>query len=87
MPISMKPSVSSSKYQKVLDRAMELYPNIEWVVMMPDPDIIKDYGEGFIIQGYKGTTEAVYFVLFEDPRKDTWIHMIANQLEGKDGTE
>lgn len=80
MPTLTKHSGNSSKYQKVLNRAVKLHPNFEWVVTIPDIEILKNYGDGFLIIGRKGLREAVYFVLFEDPRVDNWINMIASQL-------
>lgn len=81
MQTSTKHSGSSSKMIDIGKRAMKLYPDIEWVLSKPEEQIEKDYGKGFILTGIKGNGEATYFILFEDPRVDNWIHMIATQLE------
>lgn len=83
MQTSTKHSGNLNK-RKLIDvgkRALKLYPDIEWVVQKPEEQIEKDYGKGFILTGIKDNADATYFILFEDPRVDNWIHMIANQLE------
>lgn len=81
MQTSTKHSENSSKMIEIGKRASKLYPEIEWVLSRPEEQIEKDYGKGFILTGIKGNADATYFILFEDPRKDNWINMIASQLE------
>lgn len=81
MPTSTKPS-GNSTFKKIGERAVELHPDIEWVIQKPTPEIEDDYGKGFVLSGRLGDKGATYFILNEDPRKDNWIHMIASQLRG-----
>lgn len=85
MRTSTKHSGSSSKLKDIGKRASKLYPDIEWVITKPEEQIEKDYGKGFILTGLKDNFDATYFILFEDPRLDNWIHMIASQLEASNG--
>lgn len=88
MPISTKHLGSSSKTTKLIKRAKKMYPDMDWMAQLPNPEILKDYGDGIVLTGRKGLFEATYFILHEDPRKDNWIVMIANQVEEKiNGTD
>lgn len=87
MPTLTKRSGSSSKAQKLLDRAVKLYPDYEWMVQLATPEVIEDYGDGLVLTGTKGNFFATFFILQEDPRKDTWIMMIASNIQEQiDGT-
>lgn len=85
MPILTKLSGNSTskKINKIGKRAAKMYPYLQWSIQLPSPEIEETYGKGFIIMARDPQLDKVaeYFVLFEDPRIDNWIHMIAIELD------
>ena len=82
MPILTRLSGNlNRKIQKVGRRAAKLYPDIEWSIQLPSPEILEVYGDGFIIMAQKNGKFSEYFVLKDDPRIDNWIHMMAIELD------
>jgi len=83
MPTLMKPfgNSTSKKINKIGKKAQSMYPHIQWSIQLPSPEIEEVYGKGFIIAGKYEDKFNEFFVLFEDPRIDNWIHMIAISLD------
>ena len=69
------------KIQKVGRKAQKMYPDIKWSIQMPSPEILDNYGDGFVMMARRGNRMSEYFILKEDPRIDNWIHMMAIELD------
>lgn len=63
--------------------ARDMHPDIKWVLQMPTREVTEVYGSGVVVRGEKGAFIKEYFILFEDPRREEWINMIAAQLQGE----
>ena len=66
-----------------LIEARDMFPNTSWTVWQADKQIVKDYGDGFVLRGDKGVFNKEFFILFEDPRRIEWAAMINGELESE----
>lgn len=69
---------------RLLKRAIYLYPDIQWAVDIPAPEEIKLWGKGVILRGKKGTELKEYYIVSKVPTYDTWIKLIAAQLTNEE---
>lgn len=65
---------------QIVRELKNIYPDIKWELSEPNDDILKNFGNGTILTGYKGLEKKDFFILQNDKKKIMWGHVIANYL-------
>lgn len=73
----------TTRAERLIKKAKKAYPDMDWMIQEAAPEISEVWGDGFLFSGKKGLFEQTYFILWEDPRKENWIAMIAHNVEEK----
>lgn len=61
----------------------KVFPDVKWTIWQADKEIVRDYGDGFILRGDRGVFNKEFFILFEDPRRIEWAAMINGELDSE----